>query len=146
MSNMDGEYKINLPCGAYQIKIQSLGFQTLETTIKVSGQIQKDIVLQKKAFAIKEVIVNASEEDPAYNIMRKAIVMAKYYKKQLREYKCNIYVRSFYTVDEVPALAKIFAKEKELKEMKAGDLSETYLKYHYEYPNKVNEKIISVKF
>lgn len=145
MSNVDGEYSIQLPCGKYNIRIQSLGFQTVEASINIDGQIKKDIVLSKKDFTLKEVVVHASAEDPAYNIMRKAIVMSKYYKKQLQEYTCNIYVRSFYTVDELPGIAKLFAKEDELKRIKAGDLSETYLSYSYQYPNKVREKIISTR-
>ncbi len=146
MTNMEGKYKINLPCGKYKIKVQCLGYQTTLMEIDAtSPNSEKIIVLKSKSFEIREVTVNASDEDPAYNIMRKAVVMAKYYKKQIREYDCNIYVRNFYTVDNVPGLAKLFAEKEELDEIKAGDVTETLLKYSYKYPNKVSEKIISTR-
>lgn len=145
MTNMEGKYKIDLPCGKYKIKVQCLGYETALLDIDASSNKEKTIILSSKTFAIREVTVNASAEDPAYNVMRKAVVMAKYYKKQIREYDCNIYVRSFYTVDNIPGLAKLFAEEKDLTDMKAGNISETLLKYSYKYPNTVSEKIISTR-
>ena len=145
MTNMDGKYKIDLPCDSYKIKIQCLGFETQIIEINVSSNLEKTIVLRSKSFEIKEFTVNASDEDPAYNVMRKAVVMAKYYKKQIKEYDCNIYVRNYYTVDNIPGLAKLFAEKEDLTDLKAGDISETLLKYSYKYPNKVSEKILSTK-
>ncbi len=145
MANMDGKYKMNLPCGKYKVKVQSLGYQTMFIEIDASSSKSKTIVLPTKSFVIKEVSVSASDEDPAYNVMRKAIVMAKYYKKQLQEYDAKIYIRFFYFADNVPKLAKLFADEKDLKELAAGDLSETLIQYNYKRPNTVREKIISTR-
>ncbi|PCJ00833.1 MAG: hypothetical protein COB15_01815 [Flavobacteriales bacterium] len=143
MANMNGKYRMNLPCGAYKIKVQCLGYETKFITIDASkSNSTKIIVLSAKSFAIKEVTVNASDEDPAYNVMRKAVVMAKYYKKQIQEYDAKIYIRFFYFADNVPKLAKLFANEKDLKEFAAGDLSETLIQYNYKRPNTVKEKII----
>jgi Family of unknown function (DUF5686)/CarboxypepD_reg-like domain len=146
MANMEGKYEMNLPCGNYQIKVQCLGFETKLLNIDASSaNSKKTIVLKAKSFTFGEVTVNASAEDPAYNIMRKAIVMAEYYKKQIKEYNCNIYVRSFWMVDQIPGIAKMLAKPEDLEDMKAGDISETVLEYSYKYPNKVKEKIISTR-
>ena len=143
---MDGNYKISLPCGQYKMKVQCLGYETIFLTIDASSNDNnKTIVLPAKSFAIKEVTVNASDEDPAYNVMRKAIVMAKYYKKQIQQYDAKIYIRFFFFADNVPKLMKLFAEEKDIKDLKAGDLSETLIQYHYERPNKVREKIIYTK-
>ena len=145
MSNMDGNFKINLPCGKYKIKIQSLGYQTQILEIDASSSQKKKIVLNSKSFQIKEVVIDGSAEDPAYNVMRKAIVMAKYYKKQLKAYECNIYVRDYFVVNNLPGLAKLFADKEEVAKMKAGEISETLLNYSYEFPNKISEKIISTR-
>ena len=81
---MNGKYKMSLPCGKYKIKVQCLGFETKFLTINASSPNNtKTIVLSSKSFSIKEFTVNASDEDPAYNVMRKAVVMAKYYKNRL---------------------------------------------------------------
>lgn len=143
MANMEGKYKMNLPCGKYKIKVQCLGYETMFLEIDASSSNKnKTIVLPAKSFTIKEVSVNASDEDPAYNVMRKAIVMAKYYKKQIQEYDSKIYIRFFFFADNVPKLAKLFTDEKDLKELTTGDLTETLIQYHYERPNTVKEKII----
>ncbi|MBL4669691.1 MAG: carboxypeptidase-like regulatory domain-containing protein [Flavobacteriales bacterium] len=146
MANMDGKYKISLPCGTYKIKVQCLGYETKFLEVNASStNSKKTIVLSSKSFNIKEFSVNASDEDPAYNVMRKAIVMAKYYKKQIAEYDAKIYVRVFFLADKVPKLAKLFAEEKDLKQLKAGDLTETIMQYSYKRPNIVKEKIISIR-
>jgi len=142
MANEEGKYSMNLPCGIYKIKVQSLGYQTQFLEIDLSSNKNKSITLSSKSFAIKEFTVNASDEDPAYNVMRKAIVMAKYYKKQISAYDAKIYVRVFFLADKIPKIAKMFAEENDIKKMKAGDLTETLIQYHYEKPNIVREKIL----
>ncbi len=142
MANMDGKYKMSLPCGKYKIKVQCLGYETKFLDIDASSNQTKTISLSQKSFSIREVTVNASDEDPAYNVMRKAVVMAKYYKKQIVEYDAKIYVRFFFLADNIPKVAKLFAEEHDIKQLEAGDMSETLIQYHYERPNKVKEKII----
>jgi len=143
MANMEGKYKMNLPCGKYKIKVQCLGYQTKFINIDASSiNSKKTIVLSVASFSIRGVTVNASDEDPAYNVMRKAVVMAKYYKKQITEYDAKIYIRYFFVADNIPKLIKLFAEENDIKQMKAGDMSETLIQYNYKRPNKVIEKII----
>jgi len=146
VANAEGNFQLQMPCGTYQIKVQSLGYENQVLTINVP-QSKKDqvITLQPKSFQIKEVVINAAEEDPAYNIMRKTIAMATYYKKQIKEYDCNIYVRSFVLLDEIPGLIKLFADDEDLKDMKTGEISESLINYHYKYPNTTYTKVLSAK-
>lgn len=146
IANAEGKFQLRIPCGSYQIKLQCLGYET--KTINIDASVNKEnqiIVLQPKSFQIREVTINAKEEDPAYNIMRKAIVMAEYYKKQIKDYSCNVYVKSFYMVDKVPGLMKLFTEDEELDDIKTGNISETLLSYSYEYPDKVRQKILFAK-
>ena len=143
MANMNGQYKMTLPCGKYKVKVQCLGYETKFTELDATkNNGKKTIILSSKTFSIREVTVNATDEDPAYNVMRKAVVMAKYYKKQIAEYDAKIYIRFFFFADNIPKVAKLFAEENDLKQLKAGDLSETLIQYNYKRPNKVKEKII----
>ena len=143
MANMNGEYKMSVPCGQYKIKIQCLGYTAKFINIDATS-LNKNltIVLESASYNFAEYTVNASDEDPAYNVMRKAVVMAKYYKKQIIEYDAKIYIRFFFLADNIPKIAKLFAEEKDLKQLKAGDLSETLIQYNYKRPNKVKEKIL----
>ena len=143
MANMDGKYKMSLPCGKYKIKVQCLGYETKFLNIDASNiNSKKTITLSTTSFSIQGVTVNASDEDPAYNVMRKAVVMAKYYKKQIKKYSAKIYIRYFFVADNIPKFAKLFAEENDIKQMEAGDMAETLIQYSYERPNKVREKII----
>ena len=143
MANMEGKYKMSLPCGKYKIKVQCLGYETKFLNIDASNANSKKTITQSTtSFSIQGVTVNASDEDPAYNVMRKAVVMAKYYKKQIKEYDAKIYIRYFFVADNIPKLAKLFAEENDIKQMEAGDMAETLIQYNYKRPNKVREKVL----
>lgn len=146
MANIDGSFQINLPCQSHEIIIQSMGYKTQKLTIDLSkNRSDYNIILKTQPISIDQVTVNTSSEDPAYNMIRKAIVMAQYYKKQVKTYDCNVYVRSFYDVDNIPFLAEKLMNEEDLRDVKVGNVYETYMHYSYEYPNKVKEKILHVK-
>jgi hypothetical protein len=71
--------------------------------------------------------------------------MAQYYKKQINEYNCEVYVRSFYNMDDIPYLAEKLMKEEDLRDIKVGNIYEAILQYDFKAPNEVKEKILHVK-
>ncbi|MBW6482881.1 MAG: DUF5686 and carboxypeptidase regulatory-like domain-containing protein [Vicingaceae bacterium] len=131
MTNDAGEFKIDVPCNNYQAKIQYIGYESLTIPIPPTTKTNQTILLKQKAFEMKEFTVNAKAEDPAFNIMRKAIVLAEYYKKQIKEYDCTIYMKEYFVVDKIPEIARLFADKEDLQEMKAGAISEILMEYHY---------------
>lgn len=145
MANIDGEYSFNVPCNTYKIVFQSLGYETVSVEKSLDNTTEIDLQLNIVSYQLQAVAIDPSSEDPAYNYIRKATAMAEYYKKQIKAYQCNLYVRSFFDVGELPWIAKKLASEEDLQEMQAGDISETLLEYSYERPNKVREKILAVK-
>jgi len=146
MANVQGEFSLQLPCSAYQISFQSLGYQTKKASIKVGKNNQSSrIELAKISYPIKEVNIDPDSEDPAYNIIRKATVMAEFYKKQINAYTTHLYIRSFYDVKDIPWIAEKFIPEEELKNVKTGNINETLLEYSFEKPNTVKERIIARK-
>ncbi len=146
MANVDGEFSITVPCGEYQLMVQSLGYE--RKAIKVSLQANSsdlDLQLNDIAYQIQEVTIDPSSEDPAYNIIRKATVMSEFYSKQIEEYKCTLYVRSFFNVEDLPWIAEKLADEEDLADIKTGDITETLLEYTYKKPNTVHERILAKK-
>lgn len=139
MTNANGEFAIDLPCKNYEAKIQSLGYETQFVKL----QENQTIYLTIKDNVMAEVTVSAKSEDPAYYIMRKAIVMAEFYSKQIKKYSCDIYLKDVFEVEKTPDILKLFSTEEEIAEMKTGQMSETYLTYQFEHPNIINETIIS---
>ncbi|MCB0802475.1 MAG: carboxypeptidase-like regulatory domain-containing protein [Flavobacteriales bacterium] len=146
MANIDGDYHLSLPCGENELIVQCIGYQAIKIPIHLTGKkLERNIILNTKAYKLQEVTIGSNNEDPAFNIIRKAIVMAQYYKKQIKAYECDIYVRSFYDVDDIPYLIEKMVKEEDLREMKVGNIYETMLHYSYTYPNEVKEQIKHVK-
>lgn len=144
MTNEDGEFNFELPCGKYEAKIQSLGHATL--TYYFSEEDRKSIILLKSnSNELPEFVVDANAEDPAFYIMRKAIVMSEFYKKQILEYSCDIYLKEVFDVGKTPEILKLFTTKEDIDEIKAGSLSETYLSYSFEQPNNITESILSRK-
>lgn len=145
MANIDGEYSFSVPCNKYQIQFQSLGYGKKAVEVDLEEVTEINIQLAVTAVQIREISVDPSKEDPAYNYIRKATAMAEYYKKQIKAYQCNLYVRSFYDPEKIPWIAKKLVSEEDLKEMSTGNISETLLEYSFERPNKVTERILAKK-
>ena len=47
MANMDGKYKMNLPCGKYKIKVQCLGYETLFLEIDASSSSKNKTIVPR---------------------------------------------------------------------------------------------------
>ncbi|MEQ8909702.1 MAG: DUF5686 and carboxypeptidase regulatory-like domain-containing protein [Vicingaceae bacterium] len=145
MANIEGDFSINLACRNYQVKVQSMGYQSKSLYLDLSKVQELNITLLPAVYQLNEVVVDPNSEDPAYNIIRKATAMAEYYKEQITAYQATLYVRNFFDVDKLPWIAKKFAEEDELAELKTGDIEETILEYSYRKPNEVKEKILGRK-
>jgi hypothetical protein len=139
MTNAEGEYRIELPCAQHKAKVQSLGYETLFVTLEK----EQIIFLSVQSNIMAEVTVSAKAEDPAYYIMRKAIILSEYYKKQIVNYQCDIYLKEFSVIDKTPDILKLFATKEDIEEIKTGSMSEIYLNYSFERPNIIKEQIIS---
>lgn len=146
MANAAGEFSISLPQGKYEMIFQSIGYQKKTILYEINQNVNEFFVqLQSMAVQIKEVIVDPSSEDPAYNIIRKSIAMAPLYKKQIEAYRCSIYVRSFYNTDDIPWFVEKFADDQDIEEMKAGDINESITLYSFWRPNRTEEKVLGEK-
>lgn len=146
MANSEGTFSIKVPCGNYEVIFQSLGYQTKKMQVELKSQSKEiEVSLSPTTYQLKEVVVDPSSEDPAYNIIRKATVMAQYYRKQITAFNTNLYIRRFYNVDDIPWIAEKLAPEEDLEDMKTGNISETLLEYSFKKPNTIKEKIIARK-
>jgi hypothetical protein len=144
MANINGRFDIPVKCGNYKLNIQSAGYESKSISIDENSE-SIQIQLKPINYLFPDVTDSPTLEDPSYNIMRKAIVMAQYYKKQIEGYQTDMYIRSFSDVDNIPTLIKKFAEKEGLGEVQMGDLIETILNYSYANPNTVNENFSAKK-
>ncbi len=144
-SNIEGNYKLDLPEGKHKIVIRYLGYKTRELEIECEGHTQLlDVELEEQTYKIPEVRILASGEDPAYYIMRKATAMSYYYLNQVEEYWCRIYLKGSGKVEEIPRLLKK-TLEKEGIEKGKPIVIENITDVHFKLPDILEENTVSFR-
>lgn len=103
--NEKGEFQVTLPTGKYTVEYRCLGYENLQEIIVLSAnkKVTKHIVLQEKPIELAEVVIS-NKEDPAYEIMRKAIAKAPYYQQVIKEYEAESYIKGNMELTKVSKL------------------------------------------
>ncbi len=149
-SNANGQYRLKLPAGDYEIIFQYIGFTKKIERVSLNSDKTLNVVLSSDGISLKEVEVTAGE-DPAYAIIRQAIKKRKYYLNQLDVYTCKAYIKGLQKINKIPknlkGLLKISGGEiSDTAEMKGVVyLSESESKYHFRKPGDEKEIMYSSK-
>lgn len=107
-TNADGEYKLTVPKGEYEIVFQYIGYkQTIKKVAVGTSPVRLDIQMEPSNLELGEVVV--SSVDPAVRIMRQVIAKRKYYRRKVTNYSCDAYIKGFYKLVETPK--KILGQE-----------------------------------
>ncbi len=142
-SNADGYYSIDLPTGSYELVFQYVGYKKEIKSVKLGGTpITLNVMLESEALQLNEIIVSATDEDPAYRVIRETIKKRKYHKEQVQAYKCQVYIKGLQTIDEKPD--KIFGFAIPL-DTGIVYLSESISELSFEQPDNIKEVMISSK-
>lgn len=151
-SNLDGNFKLQLPYGTYNLSIRSMGYLQVNKTISVqTDSLHLPVSLQTQEFELKEVKVFPGKEDPAYFIMRKAMAKAPYYRNKIKHYTADLYIKSNFEFTNIPKLYqnKIELDDgKKLKDYFKENVTyviESQNKISYNAPNTYDQKVISKK-
>ena len=153
-ANTKGDYELKLPAGKYLVTYQSLGFSPVFYDLSITeGTITKNVILPVQYYEIPEVRISATGEDPAYNIMRKAIGMAPYYLNYIKSYKAEVYIKGNLVFNRIPRLVKKSIKMdsdgdpgSEGAAIKEGEvyLMESVNEIEFTAPDKYYQRVISV--
>ncbi|MDR1918595.1 MAG: DUF5686 and carboxypeptidase regulatory-like domain-containing protein [Tannerellaceae bacterium] len=118
MADDKGEFQARLANGGYTLDISSLGYEKKTVAVAIDKpSVSLSVVMEKKTYALKEVIVRANREDPAYAVMRKAIAMAPFYLHQVKSYESEVYDKGSAKVEKIPALFKVRLNNMEAKNL-----------------------------
>lgn len=103
-ANAKGEYELPLQPGTYNVVCQIVGFQQAVFSVTISGNetVQHDFSLPDQNLQIKEVVVKATDEDPAYRIIRKAISRRSFHLKQVQSLQTSIYLKGVLRSRSIP--------------------------------------------
>jgi hypothetical protein len=148
-ANIEGAYALEVLPGNYEIVFRSIGYKLAAQDIIVgTGSILLNVSMQPEAYQLREAVVNASAEDPAYAIIRKAIIQRKKYLEEVEEFSCRSYVKSTQRLIDYP---KKFLGQA----IDFGDLLDTVSRIFYlsesvadlsiKRPDKVKEVMVSSK-
>ncbi|MBK9336024.1 MAG: carboxypeptidase-like regulatory domain-containing protein [Lewinellaceae bacterium] len=108
VTNNEGEYRLTLDRGTYDIVFQYIGYkQKIENVTIGDKPVRLNARMEASSLEIAEVII--SSEDPAYPIMRKAIAKRDYYKSRTPAFTCDVYIKGFYKLLDAPK--KIFGQD-----------------------------------
>lgn len=150
-ANKEGNYSIELPVGEHDLVFQFIGYKKHPEKVKIESAGQKIILsvkMELQPYEIGTVTINASGEDPAYEVMRKAIRMRKFYLNQVSSYSCDVYIKGLQRVNSYPKKFMGFDVNAEGDiDPKTGIfyLSESVSKFYFKQPDKAYEKMISSK-
>jgi len=89
--NDDGVYRLALEDGDYVLVASSIGYSPDTVRVRIIGQAHIDFALSESAIIFPEIVV--SGEDPAYEIIRQAIVYKHRWIDRLHSYQLSAFTR-----------------------------------------------------
>ncbi len=151
-TNSQGNYFLDLVPGTYTITCQYVGYTKAEKTVTVTaGNLTLNFELDVQQTTMKEVVVKANAEDPAYEIIRNAIRKRKDYLAPLDSFTCEAYIKTLVKTRKMPK--KVLGKkieDNDKQEMGVDStgkgiihLSESLTKIAYKKPDKVKLEVLS---
>jgi len=147
--NVDGVYKLTLDKGNHTLIYKAIGFKALEKAIMVTGDMTVNQTLAPESYTLKDVVIKANAEDPAFEIIRKAIKNRKMYLNEVESYKADVYIKGLQKL--VGAPKKFFGRDVQktldLDTNRKGIvyLSESQSIFSFQRPDKIKEEMVSSK-
>ncbi|MDA3613224.1 DUF5686 and carboxypeptidase regulatory-like domain-containing protein [Polluticaenibacter yanchengensis] len=152
-SNSDGIFKLNIPEGQQYIVCAFVGYQKQEYAVLLANGEEKVLffTLTEQPVTLESVQVNSNKEDPAYEIIRKAINARKDNLNAVNTLSTQVYMKGMVQTYSMPR--KIFGiklrPSKELVDSVGKGIlyfSESVTNYYKQFqPESFKEEVISVK-
>ena len=149
-TNDIGKYELNfITPGTKTVLYQFLGYKTEKKVLDLSLPQTIDVSLFEENYELNEVVVNTSE-NPANEIIRKAIANRKENSEKTARYKADFYSRGIFRVKNLPKSImgqKLDFFDEMIDSTRSGILylSETVSKITFQKPDKMNEVIVASK-
>ena len=104
ITNLDGQFRLELPPGGHKISVRAIGFMPFDTTVAVGTQAVENLVfrLRTKEHVITEAVVIKARENPANRIIRNASKNRDKNRLQaLDNYSCEVYTKTAITLNNI---------------------------------------------
>lgn len=151
-ANSNGEFQLKLDKGKYNLVFRAVGYVQLIKEVDVNGDTELSVAMQAEVYQLKDVVIKAGAEDPAYEIIRNAIKKRKQHLTEVKAFSCDTYIKGVTKLKNAPKKFLGRNIQDDLKNMgldsgKRGILylSESVSKFNFQQPGKINEEMISSK-
>jgi hypothetical protein len=151
-ANSEGEYQLKLDPGKHTIIFKAIGFSQESREIDLQSDQFISVILTGAIYELKDVVVRAFSEDPAYEVIRNAIRERNYYLNETEEYTAEVYIKGMQKLLGAPKKflgrnIDDLGKQIGLDSNRKGILylSESESKLSYMQPGKYREVMISSK-
>src|SRR5690606_2848598 len=102
-ANEQGYYQFKLPTGTHEVVFQYIGYKAQQATLTIGeGNLEYNVQLKTEAYALKEVVVKAGANDPAYAVITATMIRRKYHLRETEAYRCRVYMKNLQRLTEVP--------------------------------------------
>ncbi len=149
LSNSKGEYSINLPIGNHTLLFNHIGFRSFRRNVDVTtAGLKLDIVMSVNEIALQEVIVTSSNQNPANQIIKKAIERREFHKQAIDSSRCDVYIKGLIELKKFPNVffgQRIDFEDGDTSKQKTIFLSETIADILYRKKDKLRINIKSTK-
>lgn len=109
VTNTSGEFVLSLDQGSYQISVSSVGYRPDTLTVVLSAALRRDVALVPSEIILAEIVVTS--EDPAIEIIRRAIERKKHWAARLHTYSMDAFTRQTLIRDTtIAAITESFTK------------------------------------
>ncbi len=148
-ANARGYYFVDLSPGKYVLICRHVGYEKKEVELFVEAEsLTINFSLAEQKAELKEVVVKAGAEDPAYEIIRRAIRKRKAYLEDQRAYECEVYSKGVMNLRDFPNKIlgeKVDFEDGDTSKKKMIYLAETVSRLSVEGKGKKRIEVLSTK-
>ncbi len=144
ITDKEGNYKLQLEPGKYDLVISILGYKTQLITLTITKNETQNILMEPDDKVLGTVEVVGIKKDKAEEYVRNVIRNKEKILEAAHSYSCNVYIKA---TDENDFVKKKKVKDTAvIKSPVAGmNMAEVYLNVDYTYPGKIKEERTGVK-
>lgn len=148
-TNQNGYFSLSLNPGNYTLICRHVGYAKMEKNITVKDQnIIVDFQLEVQEVLMDEIVIKAGAEDPAYEIIRKAISKREEHLNDLRSYQCEVYSKGVLSLRDFPTSfmgEKVDFEDGDTSKKKMIYLSESVSRLSVGGKDKIKTEVLSTR-
>ncbi|NNL21208.1 MAG: carboxypeptidase-like regulatory domain-containing protein, partial [Ignavibacteriaceae bacterium] len=148
-ANVNGDFELKLKKGKYTLVASYIGYYSDTTEVNLNNSLSVNFKLKQTDISLPEIVI-FPEENPALEIIRKAIEKKKERKAKLLSYEFEAYTKGLIrTTDEISAKRRTISSgvgsDDDSVDLKITGILENHSKGYFKKPDEFKEVILARK-